>query len=75
MSSTIQRLNAIEGRLDKQRHGPRYENPDAFTGETLEERLGRIEFLVSRLGNELTQVESDVSSLFYAHPKIGRLVL
>jgi len=56
MSSTKERLDAIEERLDK------------------------IRFIIARLGNDLSQAESDVSTALYVQqkckhcPKVGRLV-
>jgi|10_taG_2_1085330.scaffolds.fasta_scaffold409048_1 hypothetical protein len=56
MSSTKERLDAIEERLDK------------------------IRFIIARLGNDLSQAESDVYTALYVQrkckhcPKVGRLV-
>ena len=80
MSSIKERLDAIEERLDNQKQGPVYENPDSFRHQTIEERLGRIESIAAGLGNDLSQAESDISTALYVQqkckhcPKVGRLV-
>ena len=48
--------------------------------DAIEERLDKIRFIIARLGNDLSQAESDVSTALYVQqkckycPKVGRLV-